>query len=68
MAMLFNTILLIITFIFVVICVKMWVQIYSLKKQKKFRKYSPEQLTEKEESSKQDLEKNEPDIDHPNNL
>jgi sensor domain CHASE-containing protein len=53
MAMFFNIILLIILIILVVACVKIWVRIYSLKKQK---------------GPKQDIKENESSIDHPNNL
>jgi predicted Holliday junction resolvase-like endonuclease len=67
-AILFNIILFIILFILAIICVKIWVQIYSIKKQKEFRKYSLEQLTEKEEGSEQDLVRNESKIDQPNHL
>jgi predicted Holliday junction resolvase-like endonuclease len=65
MAILFNTILIIIIFIIGVICIKIGAQIYSLKKQKEFRKDSLEQLTEKEKGRKQDLEENESSTDHP---
>ena len=59
MVILFNIILLIILLILAVICVKMWLKIYSLKKQKEFRKLTLERLTEREVDSKQDLEKKE---------
>jgi predicted Holliday junction resolvase-like endonuclease len=68
MAMLFNIILLIVTLILVVVCVKMWMQIYSLKKQRELHKYRLEQLSEKEEGYKQDLGKNEAGIDQSKNL
>ena len=67
-AIVFNTILLIILLILVVICVKMWLRIFSLKKQKEFRKYNLEQLIENEKVPKQDLDEDESNIDHPNNL
>ena len=67
-AIVFNTILLIILLILVVICVKMWVRIFSLKKQKEFRKYNLEQLIENEKGPKQDLDEDESNIDHPNSL
>ncbi len=57
MVILFNIILLIILLILVFICVKMWLKIYSLKKES--RKFSFERLTEREVDSKQDLEKKE---------
>jgi predicted Holliday junction resolvase-like endonuclease len=56
---LFNIILLIILLILVFICVKMWLRIYSLKKQKESRKFSFIRLTERDVDSKQDLEKKE---------
>jgi hypothetical protein len=37
----------------------MWLKIYSLKKQKEFRKFTLERLTKREVDSKQDLEKKE---------
>ncbi len=67
-AIVFNAILLIILLILAVICVKMWVRIFSLKKQHRLHRFSLEKITEKEEGPKQDLVKIESSIDQPKNL